>query len=215
MDKSIAKAINAAMVDITAGMVKVGETARKAMEPFKVTFRNEVAPHIPRTADGKLDEGSAEFKAIRKVAKIHYFGAQSTSDWYDVEFAHITNGEGVKVWRDVASMEGTLADDTPRFKATAALALGGGKFEKSIAMEIIQPLKKAIQGAERQAWNALKAAANPKKVAQGKRDTVERFDEVETTILNLREERETEGFQVASKAELVKAIKAVRKALSM
>ena len=212
---NIAKTVNVILNNVAAGMVQIGETARKAMQPYRVQFANEVAPHIPRTADGKLDESSDEFKAIRKVYKAHYLEAQANADWYNAEFAHITNGEGVKVWRDVASMEGTLSDETPRFKVTAALALGGGKFEKSISLEIIQPTRKLIHGAERVSFNGLKAAANPKKTAQGKRDTAERFDDVEKTILNLREERETEGFQVASKAELAKVLKAVRKALSM
>jgi hypothetical protein len=215
ISKAQVAAMNAAIIDITAGMVKVGEKARKDSKPYKVRFRDEVAVHLPRTPEGRLDETTDQFKAVRTIHKKHYMEAQSEADWYNAEFVKMTNGEGIKVWKNVDDIEGTPADDLPRFTVTAKLALSGGKFEKSIAMEIIKPTKALIETAERQAWNACKAFANPKKQPQGKREADVRFDEIETAILNILEEREEAGFEVESKAELVKRIKAVRKALSL
>lgn len=207
--------LKATMIDITAGMVQVGETARKESKPYKVRFRDEVAVLLPRTPEGRIDETTDSFKAVRKAHKVYYMEAQSDADWYNMEFAKVTNGEGVRVWRNVEDLEGELAADVPRFTVTAKLALSGGKFEKSIAMEIIKPTKALIETAERQAFNACKVFANPKKQPQGKREADVRFDEIETAILNILEEREEAGFEVESKAELVKRIKAVRKALSL
>ena len=207
--------LNAAIIDITSGFIVAQGNYSTATDPLGKRFKREVACYLPRNDEGRLIEDCEEFKAVRKLFAKHYFERQAANDNRDAEYVKVENNQGALHWYPVADIEGKLKDDVPRFKFTAKMALDGGKFDKLVALDIIKPMRALIQSAERQAWNACKAAANPKKLPNGKREPGEWFADLEVAVLAKLEKQGKDGQQVAAKADVVKTMKLLRKQLAI